>query len=243
MRVVLSLILSFLVLANLLILKAEALDMNSDSLTQRQKDIISISAYTANGQIENLKSSLNEALDAGLTINEIKEILVQLYAYAGFPRCLNGIHAFMVVLEDRKAKGLIDQQGKMPTPMPENWNRDEYGAKVRAKLSGLDKIPAPSGYQLFTPVIDKFLKEHLFADIFSRDNLGHLERELTTIAALASIPGLESQLQFHMGAAMNVGMTASQMKEFIAVLEHKLGKEEAKTADAVLNKVLAARKK
>jgi 4-carboxymuconolactone decarboxylase len=32
-----------------------------------------------------------------LTVNEIKEILVQMYAYAGFPRSLNGINAFMAV--------------------------------------------------------------------------------------------------------------------------------------------------
>jgi hypothetical protein len=38
-------------------------------------------------------------------------------------------------------------------------------------------IPPPSGYQLFTPVIDTFLKEHLFADIFARDTLDFLSRK------------------------------------------------------------------
>ena len=39
---------------------------------------------------------------------------------------------------------------------------------MRAKLAGQEMIPAPAGYQLFTPIIDTFLKEHLFADIFAR---------------------------------------------------------------------------
>ena len=64
-------------------------------------------------------------------------------------------------------------------------------------------IPPPSGYPLFTPVIDTFLKEHLFADIFARDNLDYQSRELATIAALASMTGTAGQLRFHLGAAMN----------------------------------------
>ena len=44
--------------------------------------------------------------------------------------------------------------------------------------------------------MDTFLKAHLFADIFVRDNLDYQSRELATIAALASMPGTTGQLQF-----------------------------------------------
>ena len=40
------------------------------------------------------------------TVNEIKEILVQMYAYAGFPRSLNGIHTFMAVMDERQVEGI-----------------------------------------------------------------------------------------------------------------------------------------
>ena len=39
----------------------------------------------ASSQMDKLNTALNQGLDAGLTINETKEILVQLYAYTGFP--------------------------------------------------------------------------------------------------------------------------------------------------------------
>ena len=177
------------------------------------------------------------------SLNEIKEVLVQLYAYAGFPRSLNGINTFMAVMDERKAKGISDMEGREASPMPSNWNRDEYGAQVRAKLSGRDTIPAPCGYQLFAPVIDTFLKEHLFADIFARDNLGHQSRELATISALASIPGLGGQLQFHMNAAMNTGLNEAQMKDFISVLTDRVGEDEAQAANTVLARVFASRTK
>jgi 4-carboxymuconolactone decarboxylase len=67
----------------------EAQDMDKkQALSAIQKSIIPIAAFTANGDREKLKTALNEGLDAGLTVNEIKEILVQMYAYAGFPRSL-----------------------------------------------------------------------------------------------------------------------------------------------------------
>jgi alkylhydroperoxidase/carboxymuconolactone decarboxylase family protein YurZ len=213
------------------------------SLNAKQRSIVAIAAFTAGGDMERLKPALIEGLEAGLAVNEIKEILIQMYAYAGFPRSLNGIHTFMAVMDERQSKGIKDQAGREARPLPSGLNKDEYGAQVRAKLAGQDVIPPPGGYQLFTPAIDTFLKEHLFADIFGRDNLDYQSRELATIAALASMTGTAGQLRFHLGAAMNAGLTESQMRDFISVLEKKVGEKEAKSAAVVLADVLGSRGK
>lgn len=220
---------------------AEGQTMNGE-LNAKQQSIITISAYTANGDLEKLKTALNEGLDAGLTVSEIKEILVQLYAYTGFPRSLNGIHTFMAVIDDRQAKGIKDEPGKEASPLPGDLNRDEYGAKVRARLAGQETIPPANGYQLFAPVIDSYLKEHLFADIFARDVLDFQTRELATISALAAMSGTAGQLQFHLGAAMNMGLTEAQMRHFITLIDSKVGKQQAEVTASVLEKVVAARK-
>ena len=222
---------------------SEAQTMKSGGLNAKQEKIVPIAAFTANGDLQKLKTALNEGLDAGLTVNEIKEILVQLYAYAGFPRSLNGINTFMAVMDERQKKGIKDEIGKEASPLPPDMNKDEYGAKVRAKLGGTEVIPPPSGYQLFVPAIDTFLKEHLFADIFARDNLDYQSRELATISALANMKGVNPQLQFHLGAAMNTGLTEAQMKDFISVLESQVGKKEADNASEILGKVLSNRAK
>ncbi len=220
---------------------SEAKTMKNGGLNARQEQIVTIAVFTASGDLEKLKTALNEGLDAGLTVNEIKEILVQMYAYAGFPRSLNGITTFMAVMDERKQKGIKDEMGKEAGPMPADLDRDEYGAMVRAKLAGRKVIPPPSGYQLFTPVIDTFLKEHLFADIFVRDVLDNQERELATISALAVMTGTAGQLRFHLGAAMNTGLTEAQLKDFISVLKSRVGNKEAETADEVLSEVLDKR--
>jgi alkylhydroperoxidase/carboxymuconolactone decarboxylase family protein YurZ len=210
-------------------------------LSTRQENIVVISALTATGNIDALKQTLNASLDAGMTVNEIEEVIVHAYAYAGFPRSFTGMMAFMAVMEQRQAKGIKDEVGREASPVPADLNRDEYGAKVRAQLSGLAEVPPPAKWQQFSPVIDKFLKEHLFADLFARDILSFSDRELATVAILASIP-VEGPLPFHLGAAMNTGLTKQQLQEFIAVLAEKVDKDKAENANKILKKVLQQRK-
>ena len=66
--------------------------------------------------------------------------------------------------------------------------------------------------------------------------LDRKERELCTIAALASLPGLGGQLQFHMGAAMNCGLEG-----FLDLLAARVGRQEADAARVVARRVLALR--
>ncbi len=96
---------------------------------------------------------------------------------------------------------------------------------------------------MFTPIIDTFLKEHLFADIFARDVLDHQARELATISALAAMTGTVGQLRFHMGTAMNSGLTENQLKGFVSILKTRIGTTEAETADEVLKTVVNDRRK
>ena len=225
---------------------AKAQSMNTtqeQTLDARQEKIVAIAAFTATGDLPGLKTALNEGLDAGLTVNEIKEILIQMYAYTGFPRSLNGIHAFMDVMAEREGKGISDPAGEVPAALPAGTDRDEYGERVRMTLSGVTARPPESGYQLFTPGIDTFLKEHLFADIFGRGVLDYASREIATVSALAALSGTEGQLLFHMGAAMNVGVTESQMKNLLSVLNGKIGPKEAETAGKVYARVLENRAK
>jgi len=245
-RIMKAAILSLLVMCSLstpdLAIGSEGNDMNKHpALNQRQESIIAIAAFTANGDMDKLKVSLSKGLDAGLTVNESKEILTQMYAYAGFPRSLNGLFTFMAVMDERKAKGIKDEMGKEASPIPADLNRDEYGAKIRAQLAGLDKVPPPSPWQEFSPIIDSFLKEHLFSDIFARDVLTFQERELATVAALAAMTGTEGQLRFHFEAAMNTGLTEAQMKGVVSVLLNRVGETQAERAQKVLAEVLSKR--
>ena len=193
-------------------------------LTAQQQSIVRISALTATGDLEKLKVQLNIGLDSGLTVSEIKEVLVQLYAYCGFPRSLNGINTFMTVIADRTGKGIKDPEGKNASPIPAG-DKYQTGKKTLQVLTGREET-APSGANAFAPAIDTFLKEHLFADIFSRDVLDYQQRELVTVSALAAMSGVAPQLQAHIGIAMNTGLTHEQLQEAFAIIDTMIGKKE-----------------
>ena len=211
-------------------------------LSPKQLSMISIAAVTAKGDLIKLKPVLNSALDAGLTVNEIKETLIHLYAYAGFPRSLRGLQTFMAVLDERKAKGINDEIGAKASPITDERSKYERGKAVLEKLTGAPEMGPKTGYAAFAPEIEIFLKEHLFADIFERDVLTYAERELVTVSVLSSIGGVEPMLRSHLNICLNVGITPSQLQQFIETIKSTIGKKEAKAAQKVLEEVLTSKK-
>ena len=185
-------------------------------LNARQQAIIPIAAFGAAGDIPQLGAALARGLDAGLTVNEIKEVLIQLYAYAGFPRSLNALGEFMKVVDGRKHRGLKDTQGRVPgSSVPQGEALRAAGTANQTKLLG---GPVNGPLFEFAPAIGEYLQTHLFGDIFERDNLDWQSRELATISMLSALAGAESQLLSHVGIGMNVGLTANQLQQVVEVL-------------------------
>lgn len=182
--------------------------MADSVLNGRQQGIVLIASYTARGDMENLEKALNNGLDNGLTVNEIKEVLVQMSAYCGFPRSLNALITFKKVADVRK-DAKIGAEGKT---LPPGTDKFAYGDRVQVELTGNH---IKGGIYDFVPVIDRFLKEHLFADIFARGVLTYQEREIATISALSSMQGVEAQLRSHIRCGKNTGLTDDQVNEIL----------------------------
>lgn len=222
-------------------IQAQQMISNGKGLSQQEKSIISIAVLTAKGDLENLKSALKLGLEVGLTVNEIKEILVHTYAYCGFPRSIRGLQTFMEVVNERKAKGITDKMGREASLIKADGNKYERGKKV---LEELTKTPSPEklvGYAAFAPVIDTFLKEHLFADIFERDILTYAQRELVTLSVISAIGDAEPMLKGHLAIALNVGFSPKQLNEFITIIQPIIGENKAKSASVVVNEVLKSK--
>ena len=213
----------------------------SQTLSMRQQAIVPIAAFGAAGDMPGLATALNRGLDAGLTVNDAKEVLIQLYAYAGFPRSLNALGELMKVVEARRQRGVEDVQGQPPKrPIPTGDALLAAGTANQTKLLG---GPAKGAVYEFAPAVDQYLKSHLFGAIFERDNFDWQSRELATLGMLSALPGADAQLQAHMGFSMNVGITASQLQEVTQVLADKVDAEAARRAREALARQLASREK
>ena len=182
----------------------------AESLTKQQQSIALAASYAALGNQTGLKQALNNGLDNGVTVNEFKEILVQAYAYCGFPRSLNALATLMQTVEERGNK---DELGSEPSAKPEG-DALTYGTENQTKLVGTE---VKGKLFEFAPAIDEYLKSHLFGDIFVRDNVDWKTRELATIAMLAVRDGVESQLNAHIDIGKHNGLTDNDVAEILSI--------------------------
>lgn len=234
-------LLFFILTLSINTMNAQSNTKANSTLTAPEQSIVTIAALTAVTNLEHLKTELNTGLDSGLTVNQIKEVLVQMYAYCGFPRSLSGISTFMTVVAERKAKGIKDTEGKEASSVSDCVGNYERGRKNLETLTKTPQIKPAPGFGEFAPRIDAFLKEHLFADIFDSDVLTHQQRALATIAALSAMEGVAPQLQSHLAMGMNTGLTEIQLKQVFSLIQKHINKKQSEIAQNVLVKVMAAK--
>ena len=104
----------------------------AQALTPKQESIIPIAALTAEGDAARLKTVLADALNRkSMTVNEMKDVLLQMYAYTGFPRSLTGLGVLVNLLDERHAAGITDEKGREATPLPAGTNIRELGTKTQ----------------------------------------------------------------------------------------------------------------
>ena len=206
-------------------------------LADREQAIVVIASYTGKGDLEHLKPALAEALEAGMTINEINEVLIHAYAYCGFPRSLRAIQTFMQVVDERRANGMNDPVGRKASAIKDSNSRYERGRDVLAEISGVPIDAPKAGYAVFAPTIERFLKEHLFADLFERDLLTYRERELATVSILAGVGGVEPMAVGHISICLHLGITAEQISALLNIVEMNLGKTYSEPLRRVLNQL------
>ena len=147
-------------------------------LTERQAHIALISIHTAitTTDVEGLKKVLADALDFGMTINEINEEIVHLYCYVGFAPACRATTVFMNLVNERRSKGIHDEQGREASPLDESESKYARGERLQMFCAGMTAKQLRSGFFGFNPLLDFCLKEHLFADLFARDLLSDVER-------------------------------------------------------------------
>lgn len=186
------------------------------SLTPRQKAITEIASLTAKSDLSVLNQVLDNVLDSVMTVSEAKEVIVHTYAYCGFPKALRGLQTLVSVIEERKKTGKSVVCGQEASPINDSRSKYERGRQILSEISGVPAEAPKPAYAILSPEVEVFLKEHLFCDLFERDVLTYAERELTTVAVIASLgDGVEPMLRSHSGLAKRLGATDAQIEEIV----------------------------
>lgn len=209
-----------------------------DGLSLKSKEIAVVAALTAMGTAQpQLKVHINGALNTGSSINEVKEIILQMSVYSGFPAAINAMNALKEVLAEREKLGLKDEIGNVPT----ETNITDRLKTGEQKLSLLDSLQVgrlKEAYDNFSPDLVKFTLEYGYADIFSRDNLSIKHRQIATIAALTAMGNAQPQLKFHINAGLNIGLSADEIKDLMLLMTVYAGFPAAINGTNILKEVI-----
>lgn len=211
-------------------------------LDLKSKEIAVVAALTAMGNAQpQLKVHINGALNTGSSINEVKEVILQMSVYSGFPSCINAMNVLKEVLEERQSHGLKDDIGNTPTA--NQTERLELGKEELSQLDSFQVQRLRDAYDDFSPELVKFTLEYGYGDVFSRDNLSKKHRQIATIAALAALGTAQPQLKFHINAGLNIGVTEQEVKEIMLLMTIYAGFPSAINGTSALKEVIAERNK
>ncbi|WP_294276969.1 carboxymuconolactone decarboxylase family protein [uncultured Chryseobacterium sp.] len=213
-----------------------------NGLDLKSREIAVVAALTAMGNAEpQLKVHINGALNTGSSINELKEVILQMSVYSGFPKAMNGMNALKEVLHDRQQQGIKDTAGNTATKT--KTDRIKSGEQEISKLDSQQVEKLKKAYQDFSPDLIRFILGYGYADIFARDNLDKKYRQIATISALTALGTAQPQLKFHIDGGLNIGLTENEIKEIMLMMTVYSGFPSAMNGMNALKEVLAERKK
>ena len=171
-----------------------------------------------------LRTRLQLALETGFSLSDLKEIIIQVSLYAGFPRSLNGMACLREVIGERQNQGLPINPGKNPSPQPAYKSRYELGWETLQSLDDEFILKLKAGLDPVSPELFTLVLEHGYADIFYRDNLDIRQREAAVVAAMVAVENADPQLSFHMLASLKTGIHRDVLVRMISIAAKEAGK-------------------
>ncbi|MEU9123603.1 carboxymuconolactone decarboxylase family protein [Streptomyces sp. NPDC048506] len=123
-------------------------------------------------------------------------------------------------------------------------NREDrygYGMKVLEQVDGEAGQRIVDSLADTSPELGHQVVAWAFGDMYSRPELPPRERQLVTLGVLTALGGCEIELEVHINAALNVGLTATEVTEALLHSAVYCGMPRSINATLVAKKVFAER--
>lgn len=205
-------------------------------LTDKQRELLTITALTASQTLDSLPAQVQAALKAGATPVEIKETLYQCAPYVGFPKTVGALEITNKVFKKQGIKMPLANQSTVTEA-----TRFDDGFKVQGEIFGIEHIAAmhknsPANQKH----IANYLSEFCFGDTYTRNGLDLQMRELITLCAISTIGGAEPQVKAHVQANLNVGNDKELMLDAVTQCLPYIGFPRTLNAIACINQIIPA---
>ncbi|MFE4057243.1 carboxymuconolactone decarboxylase family protein [Streptomyces sp. NPDC059096] len=201
---------------------------NNDSLSRRDRGLITLAVLISNGQTSELGRYTDRALNDGLTAAEISETVTQLAFYSGLQNAKAAVPAIAKVFAAHGIK--VDQ---LPERNPELLPQDQEAEQARE-----ERVQEQYG-SVSQGVVDD-TDDVLFDDLWLRPDLKPRDRSLVTVVALIAT-GQSGQIAVHLNKAMDAGLTDDQVDAMLHHAAYFTGWPKVFTAMPVIRDVLKSR--
>jgi 4-carboxymuconolactone decarboxylase len=198
------------------------------SLSARDRSIVTLAGLIARNQTVEMAFYLNRALDNGVKPAEISETITHLAFYSGWANALSAVSVAKDVFAARKIG--TDQ---LPSAAPKLLPLGEAAEKQRASRVAEQFGTVSAGVVQYTT-------DTLFRDLWLRPDLAPRDRSLVTVSALVAT-GQVAQIPYHLGRAMDNGMSKEQAGEVLTHLAFYVGWPNVFSALPVFKEVLEKR--
>lgn len=197
-------------------------------LSPRDRSMVTVTALITRGHHVELSDQLVRALEHGVTAGELSEIVTHLAFYAGWPTALAAVPTVRQVFD---ALGVDVEQ--LPRARGPLLPVDEPEETARAATVARD-------FGSTAPGVLEYTTDVVFGNLWLRAGLLPRDRSLVTVAALIAA-GQTAQIPYHLGRAMDHGLSRSQAGEVLTQLAFYAGWPNVFAALPVVRDVFAHR--
>ncbi|MBV1878667.1 MAG: carboxymuconolactone decarboxylase family protein [Pseudomonadales bacterium] len=201
--------------------------------SRRDRSIATIASLVCQKAKADLQFNVRAGLNHGLTADEIQEIAIHLCAYAGFPTAIDAIETMDEVFQ---SEGVV--ANKAAAEPQDDAQRLPTGVDIFSRIRGKDMSFLAAGDPgEIMGLVGKHAMEWAFGEVWSRPQLTRRERSILVVAALTTL-GKPDELEIHLPAALNHGVTELELKELVAHMIAYTGFPAAVEANTILVAVL-----
>lgn len=202
---------------------------NRPGLSRRDRSIVTVSALIARDQTGALNYHVSQALDNGVEPSEISEIITHLAYYSGWRNAIGAVEPARAVFTER---GIGADQ--LAPARPDSLLPLDEEAEARREAA------VDANYGAVAPGVVQYTTDALFRELWLRPGLAPRDRSLVTVSALIA-SGQPEQVSFHLGRAMDNGLTQEQASEALTQLAFYAGWPKVFSALSVVRSVFEQR--
>lgn len=181
------------------------------SIDHRLQTLTAISSLVSLGNHDFLKSYIEYALSETLDLEEIQEVILQCYLFAGFPAAIEGFIVLKHVQTDQYKSLSVKDEHDIDL-----WRQRGEDLCKKIYAGNYDKVV--KNIATLNPDLADWMLVEGYGKTLSRSGLKPVTRELCAIASLAALKW-ERQLYSHCKGAINLGASNDDVKSVLLMTE------------------------